>query len=307
MHICASPDPSGRLSVTPSKTWSRRKVPKRTPADKTSRRAAGHRVFCRTAESRGRAPRPAAALRLSPSRPRPRAGLGAAPAPPAPPPHGTGGAGLRGAAEGRGGTARSRAGQGRAGGQGEPASPRRGAQSCSSPGRLGSWSAGETPSRAPEAGAGAPLPRRRRRRLRSLRLLPARSPRRPRAARSPGARANSATRQQGGGSRAPAARSAGLEAAAAGSAPSGSRGQALPGAEHGAGRGRAAKAAPELCVRCVCEREKDVSVCVCVCVPAWQRLGYGHSRGWSCRPRHSAAPSASGRGLRAAPRPLGTR
>lgn len=39
-----------------------------------------------------------------------------------------------------------------------------------------------------------------------------------------------------------------------------------------------------------------------VCVPAWQRLGYGHSRGWSCRPRHSAAPSASGRGLRAAPR-----
>lgn len=198
MHICASPDPSGRLSVTPSKTWSRRKVPKHTPADKTSRRAAGHRVFCRTAESRGRAPRPAAALRLSPSRPRPRAGLGAAPAPPAPPPHGTGGAGLRGAAEGRGGTARSRAGQGRAGGQGEPASPRRGAQSCSSPGRLGSWSAGETPSRAPEAGAGAPLPRRRRR-LRSLRLLPARSPRRPRAARSPGAGANSATRQQGGG------------------------------------------------------------------------------------------------------------
>lgn len=42
--------------------------------------------------------------------------------------------------------------------------------------------------------------------------------------------------------------------------------------------------------------------CVRVCVPAWQRLGYGHSRGWSCRPRHSAAPSASGRGLRAAPR-----
>lgn len=195
MHICASPDPSGCLSVTPSKTWSRRKVPKHTPADKTSRRAAGHRVFCRTAESRGRAPRPAAALRLSPSRPRLRAGLGAAPAPPAPPPHGTGGAGLRGAAEGRGGTARGRAGQGR--GRGEPASPRRGARSCSSPGRLGSWSAGETPSRAPEAGAGAPLPRRRRR-LRSLRLLPARSPRRPRAARSPGAGANSATRQQGG-------------------------------------------------------------------------------------------------------------
>lgn len=53
------------------------------------------------------------------------------------------------------------------------------------------------------------------------------------------------------------------------------------------------------------------SVCVCVCVwcvcaraCAWQRLGYGNSRGSSCRPRDSAAPEADGRGLLSAPRPL---
>lgn len=52
---------------------------------------------------------------------------------------------------------------------------------------------------------------------------------------------------------------------------------------------------------------RSVCVCVwCVCARAcaWQRLGYGNSRGSSCRPRDSAAPEADGRGLLSAPRPL---
>lgn len=49
-----------------------------------------------------------------------------------------------------------------------------------------------------------------------------------------------------------------------------------------------------------------LSVCLSVCVraSAWQRLGYGNSRGSSCRPGDSAAPEANGRGLLSAPRPL---
>lgn len=56
-----------------------------------------------------------------------------------------------------------------------------------------------------------------------------------------------------------------------------------------------------------CREEKGCkggSVCVCKHPCAWQRLGYGNSRGWSCRPRHSAAPEANGQGLLSAPPPL---
>ena len=124
------------------------------------------------------------------------------------------------------------------------------------------------------------------------------------AARSPRDGANSGNRGAGGGSRVPVARLTG-RGPAAGCLPSGSSGRALPGAEHGAGRRRAAKAAPVPAPRSV---SVCLSVCVYVCVRAracaWQRLGYGNSRDSSCRPRHSAAPEANGRGLPSAPRPL---
>jgi len=97
----------------------------------------------------------------------------------------------------------------------------------------------------------------------------------------------------GRGSRLPVARLTG-RGAAAGGLPSGSSGRALPGAEHGAGKRRAAAAAPEPAL-CLSVRARPC---------ARQRLGDGNSRGSSCRPRHSAAPEANGRGLLSALRPL---
>lgn len=131
-------------------------------------------------------------------------------------------------------------------------------------------------------------------------------PRRPRAAtagagggaekgRLPEVAGTELTQVTGGDSRVPVARLTRL-GAVAGCLPSGSSGQALPGAEHGAGRRRAAKAA--------LEPAPLRARCLCVCACAWQRLGYGNSRGSSSRPRDSAAPEANGRGLLSAPRPL---
>lgn len=60
---------------------------------------------------------------------------------------------------------------------------------------------------------------------------------------------------------------------------------------------------PRRSAPCVCLSVR-LSVCVRASASAWQRLGYGNSRGWSCRPGDSAAPEANGRGLLSAPRPL---
>lgn len=82
--------------------------------------------------------------------------------------------------------------------------------------------------------------------------------------------------------------------------PSGSSGRALPGAEHGAGRRGATRAALELAplrAACVCQ-----SVSVCVSVPG-SALVTGAAAAQRCRPRHSAAAEADSRGLLSAPRP----
>lgn len=88
-------------------------------------------------------------------------------------------------------------------------------------------------------------------------------------------------------------RAAGCQAAA-GCVPSGSGVQALPGAQHGAG-GKELQRRPRVCSASRC-------ACVCVCAPD-SALVTGAAAAPSCRPRHSAAPRAAGRGLLPA-RPL---